>query len=58
MHMSNSPNEFWTRAGEEFQQNLSKSWSQAMQTFQTMDLGGIVPNAENAATPLSKFIVG
>jgi len=51
--MSNSPNEFWTRAGEEFQQNLSKSWGQAMQTFQTMDLGGIVPNAENAATPLN-----
>jgi polyhydroxyalkanoate synthase len=51
--MTNSNNEFWSRAGEEFQQSLSKSWGQAMQTFQTMDLGGIVPGAEKAATPLS-----
>ena len=50
--MTSSTNEFWSRAGEEFQQNLTKSWSQAMETFQTMDLGGIVPAAENAAAPL------
>ena len=47
--MTNSTNEFWSRAGEEFQQNLTKSWGQAMQTFQTMDLGGILPAAENNA---------
>ena len=46
--MTNSDNEFWSRAGEEFQQNLAKSWGQAMQTFQTMDLGGILPGAEKA----------
>jgi polyhydroxyalkanoate synthase len=51
--MANSPNEVWLRAGEEFQQNLAKSWSQAMQTFQTMDLGGIVPSAEMPAPVLS-----
>ncbi|MFM1950223.1 MAG: Poly-beta-hydroxybutyrate polymerase, partial [Pseudomonadota bacterium] len=51
--MTNSTNEFWSRAGEEFQQNLAKSWGQAMQTFQTMDLGGIVPGTDKAATPLS-----
>ena len=51
--MTNSNNEFWSRAGEEFQQNLAKSWGQAMQTFQTMDLGGILPAAENAAPPLT-----
>ena len=51
--MTNSNNEFWSRASEEFQQNLSKSWGQAMQTFQTMDLGGIVPPAENAVPQVS-----
>ncbi|NDB43446.1 MAG: alpha/beta fold hydrolase, partial [Betaproteobacteria bacterium] len=51
--MTNSNHEFWSRAGEEFQQNLAKSWGQAMQTFQTMDLGGILPGAEKAATPLT-----
>ena len=44
--------EFWSHANEEFQQNLAKSWSQAMQTFQTMDLGGIVTGAEGLASPL------
>ncbi|MEY3939414.1 MAG: hypothetical protein RL659_2255, partial [Pseudomonadota bacterium] len=24
--MTNSQNEFWSRAGEEFQENLAKSW--------------------------------
>jgi len=51
--MTDSTNEFWSRAGEEFQQNLAKSWGQAMQTFQTMDLGGIVPAAENTAPKLN-----
>jgi len=51
--MANSPNELWSRAGEEFQQKLAKNWSQAMQAFQTMDLGGIVPPAEKAAPALT-----
>ena len=51
--MANSSNELWSRAGEEFQQNLAKNWSQAMQAFQTMDLGGIVPPAEKAAPALT-----
>ena len=51
--MTNSQNEFWSRAGEEFQQNLAKSWGQAMQTFQTMDLGGIVPPAQDAVPQLT-----
>ena len=51
--MTNSQNELWSRAGEEFQQNLAKSWGQAMQTFQTMDLGGIVPPAQDAVPQLT-----
>jgi hypothetical protein len=51
--MTNSQNEFWSRAGEEFQENLAKSWGQAMQTFQTMDLGGIVPPAQDAVPQLT-----
>ncbi|MEY4448225.1 MAG: Poly-beta-hydroxybutyrate polymerase, partial [Pseudomonadota bacterium] len=51
--MTNSSLEFWSRAGEEFQQNLAKSWGQAMQTFQTMDLGGIVPSPDKVAPQLS-----
>jgi polyhydroxyalkanoate synthase len=51
--MTNSSPEFWSRAGEEFQQNLAKSWGQAMQTFQTMDLGGIVPSTEKVASQLT-----
>jgi polyhydroxyalkanoate synthase len=39
---------------EGFQQNLSKSWGQAMQHFQTIDLGGLKAGAE-AATPQVKF---
>ena len=51
--MTNSTNEFWTRASEEFQQSLTKSWGQAMQTFQTMDLGGIVPSADKTVPQLT-----
>ena len=51
--MTNSQNEFWSRAGEEFQQNLAKSWGQAMQTFQNMDLGDIVPPAQDAVPQLT-----
>ena len=31
---------FWSQMTEQFQQNLTKGWGQAMQHFQSMDLGG------------------
>ena len=52
--MSTSSPEFWTQMSEGFQQNLTKSWGQAMQHFQTMDLGGLKPAAD-AAVPELKF---
>ena len=52
--MSASSPEFWTQMSEGFQQNLTKSWGQAMQHFQTMDLGGLKPAAD-AAVPELKF---
>ena len=52
--MSASMPEFWTQMSEGFQQNLSKSWGQAMQHFQTIDLGGLKPGAE-ASQPQIKF---
>ena len=33
--------QFWSQMGEAFQQNLGKSFAQAMQHFQTIDLGGL-----------------
>ena len=52
--MSASTPEFWTQMSEGFQQNLSKSWGQAMQHFQTIDLGGLKPGVD-AAAPQLKF---
>jgi polyhydroxyalkanoate synthase len=52
--MSASTPEFWTQMNEGFQQNLSKSWGQAMQHFQTIDLGGLKPGID-AAAPQLKF---
>ncbi len=52
--MSASSPEFWTQMSEGFQQNLTKSWGQAMQHFQTMDLGGLQAKPE-AAAPALKF---
>jgi polyhydroxyalkanoate synthase len=52
--MSSSKPEFWAQMSEGFQQNLSKSWGQAMQHFQSIDLGGLKPGAESAA-PQLKF---
>ncbi len=51
--MSATTPEFWTQMSEGFQQNLSKSWGQAMQHFQTIDLGGLKAGAE--AVPPLKF---
>jgi polyhydroxyalkanoate synthase subunit PhaC len=52
--MTASTPEFWAQMREGFQQNLSKSWGQAMQHFQTIDLGGLKPSAD-AAAPQLKF---
>jgi len=38
----NTP-DFWSKINEDFQNKLTQSWGQALQAFQTMDLGGIVP---------------
>ena len=52
--MSTSAPNFWAQMSEGFQQNLSKSWGQAMQNFQTIDLGGLKPSAD-AGVPQLKF---
>ena len=52
--MSASTPEFWTQISEGFQQNLSNSWGQAMQHFQTIDLGGL-KSAPDAGLPQIKF---
>ena len=43
----------WTQINEEIQQKLTQSWGQAMQAFQTMDLGGIVPADAKTVLPAS-----
>lgn len=50
--MSTSKPEFWSSMSESFQQNLSKSWGQAMQHFQTLDLGGLKPGVDAALPPI------
>jgi len=50
--MSASTPEFWTQMGEGFQQNLANNWAQAMQHFQTMDLGGVKPGATHTPSAL------
>jgi polyhydroxyalkanoate synthase len=52
--MSTSAPDFWAQMSDSFQQNLSKSWGQAMQHFQTIDLGGLKPTAD-APAPSLKF---
>jgi len=39
--MNTNMPEFWSQMTEQFQQNLTKGWGQAMQNFQSMDLGGV-----------------
>ena len=48
--------QYWTQMGEAFQQNLGKSFAQAMQHFQTIDLGGLPQQMGNA--PSLKFDSG
>ena len=52
--MSTSAPDFWAQMNEGFQQSLSKSWGQAMQHFQTIDLGGLKPSWD-PALPQLKF---
>ena len=54
---ANTP-DFWSKINEDFQNKLTQSWGQALQAFQTMDLGGIVPSdasSTKAAQPQLKF---
>jgi len=46
--------EFWSQMAGEFQQNLARSWGQAMQQFQTLDLGGMMPGTP-AGAPQIRF---
>ena len=39
--MTDATPQFWSQMGEAFQQNLGNSFAQAMQHFQTIDLGGL-----------------
>jgi polyhydroxyalkanoate synthase len=43
--------DFWSQINQDFQQKLTQSWGQALQNFQTMDLGGIVPPTGKASAP-------
>ena len=52
--MSTSAPDFWIQMSDSFQQNLNKSLGQAMQHFQTIDLGGLKPTAD-APAPSLKF---
>jgi polyhydroxyalkanoate synthase len=52
--MSTSAPDFWAKMSEVFQQNLSKSWGEAMQHFQTIDLGGLKPTV-GESVPAFKF---
>ena len=51
--MSAATPEFWSQMGEGFQNNLTKSWGEAMRHFQTIDLGGLKSGHE--AAPMVKF---
>ncbi|WP_414014170.1 PHA/PHB synthase family protein [Limnohabitans sp.] len=51
--MSAATPEFWSQMGEGFQNQLTKSWGDAMRHFQTIDLGGLKSGHE--AAPMVKF---
>ena len=46
--------DFWRQMSGDFQQNLARSWGQAMQHFQTIDLGGL-PGAQ-MTLPQLRFV--
>ncbi|MFM8757651.1 MAG: PHA/PHB synthase family protein [Limnohabitans sp.] len=41
--------DFWNQMVGDFQQNLARSWGQAMQNFQHLDLGGAMPQGTQGA---------
>jgi len=50
--------DFWSMVNEDFQSKLTHNWAQALQAFQTMDVGGIVPSdtsTSNSVQPPLKF---
>ena len=56
--MTANTTDFWSKINQDFQNKLTQSWGQALQAFQTMDLGGIVPSeasSPQAAQPQLKF---
>ena len=44
--MSSATPEFWSRMGDDFHNKLTKSWGDAMQHFQSIDLGGLKPSQD------------
>ena len=52
--MTDPTSQMWTQMGQTFQDSLAKGWGQAMQHFQTMDIGG-VPSAPASPMPALKF---
>jgi polyhydroxyalkanoate synthase len=56
--MTANTTDFWSKINQDFENKLTQSWGQALQAFQTMDLGGIVPSeasSPQAAQPQLKF---
>lgn len=51
--MSSATPEFWSRMGDDFQNKLAKSWGEAMQHFQSIDLGGMKKGLDSV--PSVKF---
>ena len=43
LRMTAQTPDIWSKINQDFQQKLVQSWGQALQAFQTLDLGGIVP---------------
>ncbi|MFY7872918.1 MAG: hypothetical protein ACOVQL_11125 [Limnohabitans sp.] len=41
--------DLWNQMVGDFQQNLARSWGQAMQNFQHLDLGGAMPQGTQGA---------
>ena len=50
--MNTNMPEFWSQMTEQFQQSLTQGWGQAMQNFQSMDLGGAGALPKGAAPQL------
>ncbi|OGB28335.1 MAG: class I poly(R)-hydroxyalkanoic acid synthase [Burkholderiales bacterium RIFCSPLOWO2_12_FULL_61_40] len=49
--MQNSP-DFWTEAAQQFQNSMTESWTKALQSFQTLDLGAVSASLPGAGQKL------